>query len=300
MRRTSPMEDKKRAIKVSTLDELAEGFQESRAITDKLTIKQMIAFAKEPVGGGENKLAQVADETITELEAEDLQGATFIKDDLFYNCSQLGKISLPEGITKIGNSAFSAKNGLSINREFHIPKSLIETLGLVFIDVPQATVYYAGNLAEWCAIKFGNSQGSPLSSTTSHLYVNNNELVQGDITIPDEISTIEANAFYALADIKNVNTNNVQTIKRAAFAKSSIENIVFGSSLTTFSDLIQFSDCLSLKTVRFNSQPTRIASNAFIRSTNITDIYVPWSEGAVSGAPWGATNATIHYDTPIS
>lgn len=31
-------------------------------------------------------------------------------------------------------------------------------------------------------------------------------------------------------------------------------------------------------------------------STTITDIYVPWSEGAVSGAPWGAINATIHYN----
>lgn len=285
---------------VSLLTDIADGFRTSRSLTSTLSLNEMAELAAVPITSGNNKLAQVADETITELEAEDLQGVTFIKDSLFYNCRQLGKISLPEGITKIGNSVFGAKSGLSINREFHIPKSLIETGGIAFIDVSQVTVYYAGNLTEWCSISFARQQGSPLISNNSHLYVNNNELIQGDIIIPNEISTIPASAFYALADIKNVNTNNVRTIRRSAFSHASVENIVFGSSLTTFDDTFQFSDCLKLKTVRFNSQPTGLESRTFIRSTNITDIYVPWSEGAVSGAPWGATNATIHYDTPIS
>jgi len=35
----------------------------------------------------------------------------------------------------------------------------------------------------------------------------------------------------------------------------------------------------------------------FKNCTGITDIYVPWTEGAVNSAPWGATNATIHYET---
>ena len=40
-------------------------------------------------------------------------------------------------------------------------------------------------------------------------------------------------------------------------------------------------------------------SNTFNNCTNITDIYVPWAEGTNVGgdAPWGATNATIHYNT---
>lgn len=46
-----------------------------------------------------------------------------------------------------------------------------------------------------------------------------------------------------------------------------------------------------------NSTPTKIANNAFRNANNLADIYVPWSEGAVADAPWGATTATIHYDT---
>lgn len=42
---------------------------------------------------------------------------------------------------------------------------------------------------------------------------------------------------------------------------------------------------------------TSIASNAFHNCPSLTDIYCPWAEGAVANAPWGATNATIHYNT---
>ena len=38
-------------------------------------------------------------------------------------------------------------------------------------------------------------------------------------------------------------------------------------------------------------------ANAFQSNRGtLTDIYVPWAEGAVANAPWGATGATIHYD----
>ena len=57
-----------------------------------------------------------------------------------------------------------------------------------------------------------------------------------------------------------------------------------------------FKSCDSLSTVTFLGTPTLIADTAFSRCSALTDIYVPWSEGAVANAPWGATNATIHYN----
>lgn len=55
--------------------------------------------------------------------------------------------------------------------------------------------------------------------------------------------------------------------------------------------------CKALKRVRIVGNPTTIASNAFGSCAALTDIYVSFSEGAVANAPWGATNATVHYDT---
>ena len=55
--------------------------------------------------------------------------------------------------------------------------------------------------------------------------------------------------------------------------------------------------------IRFTGTPSSITADALNHITaynsaaNLTDIYVPWSEGEVANAPWGATNATIHYDT---
>lgn len=51
--------------------------------------------------------------------------------------------------------------------------------------------------------------------------------------------------------------------------------------------------------IRFKGIPTTIGSNAFASKT-IKDIYVPWSSNytstMTSAAPWGATNAQIHYN----
>lgn len=49
--------------------------------------------------------------------------------------------------------------------------------------------------------------------------------------------------------------------------------------------------------VKFRGTPQSIATTAFTNNNNIIDIYVPWAEGAVANAPWGATKATIHYNT---
>jgi len=40
-------------------------------------------------------------------------------------------------------------------------------------------------------------------------------------------------------------------------------------------------------------------NNIFNGCTQTFDIYVPWSEGEVAGSPWGATNATIHYNSEV-
>ena len=57
-----------------------------------------------------------------------------------------------------------------------------------------------------------------------------------------------------------------------------------------------FADCTSLTSITFKGTPITISSSAFDGCANLTDIKVPWVEHAVSGAPWGATNATITYN----
>lgn len=53
---------------------------------------------------------------------------------------------------------------------------------------------------------------------------------------------------------------------------------------------------MSLTSLTFEGTPSFISPVAFPDCANLTTINVPWSEGAVSGAPWSATNATINYN----
>jgi hypothetical protein len=57
-----------------------------------------------------------------------------------------------------------------------------------------------------------------------------------------------------------------------------------------------FGRCTNLKSLTFKGTPTTISSSAFFDCNNLTTINVPWSEGEVANAPWGATNATINYN----
>ena len=58
-----------------------------------------------------------------------------------------------------------------------------------------------------------------------------------------------------------------------------------------------FQGCISLTSITFEGTPTRtISSSAFNSCTNLLTINVPWAEGAVANAPWGATKATINYN----
>lgn len=62
-----------------------------------------------------------------------------------------------------------------------------------------------------------------------------------------------------------------------------------------------FSNCKGLTSITFKGTPTSIAASAFSNCTNITDIYVPWASTDTinANAPWGATNATIHYNSVV-
>lgn len=63
-----------------------------------------------------NKLAALADGTLTEITAEDLAGATEIRDYAFYKCNSLTSANIPDGVTIIETAAFQNCGSLtSIN-----------------------------------------------------------------------------------------------------------------------------------------------------------------------------------------
>ena len=57
-----------------------------------------------------------------------------------------------------------------------------------------------------------------------------------------------------------------------------------------------FYACSGLTEITFEGTPKTIFGNVFSNCKNLATINVPWAQGAVANAPWGATNATINYN----
>ena len=101
-------------------------------------------------------------------------------------------------------------------------------------------------------------------------------------TLPESVESIHQNAFYNSFSRYSDNPPELFTIP--AKVKAVGLEAFYG---------------VGLKKIRFLGTPINIDNQAFSNST-ITDIYVPWASDFTNDmtakAPWGATNAQIHYN----
>ena len=77
-----------------------------------------------------------------------------------------------------------------------------------------------------------------------------------------------------------------------------VTRIIFPETIQTFVANTINTPMSALTSICILGVPTTMPATTFNSNiTSITDIYVPWAEGEVDNAPWGATNATVHYNT---
>lgn len=97
-------------------------------------------------------------------------------------------------------------------------------------------------------------------------------------------------------NLKTVEMPNITEIGYCGFIYCpNLELTELPSSLTQILETA-FNRCQGLKTLTFKSTLTYLGGDVFVGCTNLKTINVPWAEGTVGGAPWGATNATINYN----
>lgn len=79
-----------------------------------------------------------------------------------------------------------------------------------------------------------------------------------------------------------------------------VTRIILPATITTVAAQAFNSGLSQCADICFLGTPTSLPTNTFVGTNTIAaiqNIYVPWAEGEVANAPWGATNATIHYNT---
>lgn len=115
-----------------------------------------------------------------------------------------------------------------------------------------------------------------------------------DVEMP-KMEKIGINCFascYAL----NINAlpETLITIGQSAFSQCYALTLKEIPKNVNMVDSSAFFGCSAMTEITFKGKPATI--RGCFGSSGITKINVPWASGEVSGAPWGATNATINYN----
>ena len=169
--------------------------------------------------------------------------------NLYLNGVLLTDLVIPEGVTSIGNAAFSGCKSLT---SVTIPSSVTSIGDDAFYNCSGLTRVYISDIATWCSIDF---EDCPLYYA-KNLYLND-ELVT-DLIIPEGVTSIGSIAFQNC---------------------SSLTSVVIPEGVTSIGSSA-FSRCSSLTSVTIPSSVTLIGNHAFRYCSGLTSVVIP--EGVTS------------------
>ena len=205
------------------------------------------------------------------------EGLTHIGDSVFYKCYNLALTSLPKGLTSIGQNAFYGCTNLALTS---LPEGVT--------SIGNTAFYSCSNLAL-------TSLPEGVTSTGDNTFFNCRKLALP--SLPEGLNVNGSNAFNSCANLALTSLpDGVTTIGSSAFdGCSNLALTSLPEGLTTIGSSA-FRACTGLTAITFKRKPINYSSNIFSGCTNLLTINVPWAEGEVANAPWGATNATINYN----
>lgn len=185
------------------------------------------------------------------------EGVTSIGDKVFSDRYALGKVTIPEGVVSIGMSAFSHCNHLE---EVVLPKSLKEIGESVFMDCKNLSIIEIPS----GVTSIGESAFSGCESLSS-------------IEIPDGVTSIKEWTFYNCKNLNQMNIpDNVKEIGVRAFSGcDSLKSVVIPKGVEVISSFA-FGDCDGLENVTISEGVKQINYGAF-DCINLKKITIPES-----------------------
>ncbi|MBR1786859.1 MAG: leucine-rich repeat domain-containing protein, partial [Paludibacteraceae bacterium] len=209
---------------------------------------------------------------VTNLSIPD--GVTSIGEDAFYNCSSLTSVTIPDGVTSIGSDAF-----------YYCTSLTSVTIG--------SSVTSIGSLAfDGCTSLTSVTIGNSVTSIGSGAFADCSSLTL--VTIPNSVTSIGKDAFYNCSSLTGVyitdlvawcnikfdrgyygsdNSNPLSYAHNLYLNGTLVTDLTIPDGVTSISDYA-FYGCSSLTSVTIPNSVTSIGSSAFSGCSSLTGVYI--------------------------
>jgi len=227
-----------------------------------------------------------------------LDGITTIGDNAFSNCQGLISVTIPDSVTNIGVWAFCNNSNMT---EVNIPSS-VTTIGefafastsLTLVTIP-SSVTSIGECAFLCqnTMQINVEDDNPNYCSDNGVLYNKNKTIlmqypkgktETDFTIPDSVTTIDRQAFTGAALTSITIPSSVTNIGDSAFSYTSLTSAIIPSSVASIGSGA-FRDCTSLTSVTILGTNVTVGDQAFI---NVSTVYYAGYVEGTDYSSWGA------------
>lgn len=230
------------------------------------------------------------------------EGITSIGNSAFSDFKLLSHVTLPRSITTIGQSAFASCESLT---ELILPDA-VSAIGprafercskLREIAIPANVKEISENTFKECYVLERVTIQNGILSIGNNAFYNCSKLT--DITIPDSVTSIGESAFYD-CDLLDIEIpSKVNHIGQNAFGFTALQTVTVPSGVTLI-DEITFQYCRKLTSITIPLSVGRIADFSFFGCDGLKDVYfkgtqAQWEQVEIGGSNDYLTSATIHF-----
>ncbi len=210
---------------------------------------------------------------------------TSIRDHAFSGCGRLTDVTIPGSVTSIGDHAFSGCSGLT---DVTIPDSVTDIgpsafygcAGLTGVTIPEGVTSIGfeafTNCRELMSISVADGNANYKSIAGLLLSKDGKTLIQGvngDVTIPEGVTSIGPSAFYCYVGLTGVTIpDGVTSIGYSAFRNCiGLTEVVIPDSVTSIGSSA-FYGCVGLTGLTIPDSVTSIEDHAFYGCGGLTNV----------------------------